>query len=177
VSLGLSARLTSRFGSRRLLLGGLVMITAALVMLTAVPAHAHYVTWLLPPLVLFGAGGGLTLPAVTALGLADATDTDAGVISGLFNTAQQVGGALGLALLTSLAAWRTGSGVSAQALTSGYHLAFAAGAGLAAVSVAVAAVALRPRASGAGQPPAAPVAGHVDLVGAADAAKGAPPVA
>jgi EmrB/QacA subfamily drug resistance transporter len=176
VSLGLSARLTSRFGSRRLLLGGQVMITAALAALSQIPAHAPYVAWLLPALVLFGVGGGLTLPAVTALGMADATDTDAGVISGMFNTAQQVGAALGIALLTSLAAWRTGSGVSAQALTSGYHLAFAAGAGLAAASVAVAAVALRPRASGAGQPPAAPVAGPVDLVGAADAAKGAPPV-
>jgi MFS family permease len=177
VSLGLSARLTSRFGSRKLLLSGLVMITAALAALSRIPAHAQYVTWLLPALVLFGAGGGLTLPAVTALGMADATDLDAGVISGMFNTAQQVGGALGLALLTSLAAWRTGSGVSAQALTSGYQLAFAAGAGLAAASVAVAAVALRPRASGAGEPPAAPVTGHVDLVGAADAAECAPPVA
>jgi EmrB/QacA subfamily drug resistance transporter len=178
VSLGLSARLTSRFGSRKLLLSGLVMIAAALAALTQIPAHAQYVTWLLPALVLFGAGGGLTLPAVAALGMADATDTDAGVISGMFNTAQQVGGALGLALLTSLAAWRTGGGSSAQALTSGYHLAFAAGTGLAAASVAVAAVALRPgRPAGGGQPPAAPVAGHVDLVGTADAAKGAPPVA
>jgi len=177
VSLGLSARLTSRFGSRKLLLSGLVMIAAALAALTQIPAHAQYVTWLLPALVLFGAGGGLTLPAVAALGMADATDTDAGVISGMFNTAQQVGGALGLALLTSLAAWRTGGGSSAQALTSGYHLAFAAGTGLAAASVVVAAVALRPGRPAGGQPPAAPVAGHVDLVGAADAAKGAPPVA
>jgi EmrB/QacA subfamily drug resistance transporter len=97
VSLGLSARLTSRFGSRKLLLSGLVMIAAALAALTQIPAHAQYVTWLLPALVLFGAGGGLTLPAVAALGMADATDTDAGVISGMFNTAQQVGGGGGRA--------------------------------------------------------------------------------
>jgi EmrB/QacA subfamily drug resistance transporter len=178
VSLGLSARLTSRFGPRRLLLTGLVMITAALAVLTRIPAPAHYLTWLLPALVLFGAGGGLTLPAVTALGMADATDADAGVISGMFNTAQQVGGAFGLALLTSLAAWRTGSGTSAAALTSGYHLALAAGAVLGAASIVVAAVVLRPRRRArGGQPPAAPVAGHVDLVGAAGGAKDTPAVA
>ncbi|HEY0936205.1 MAG TPA: MFS transporter [Trebonia sp.] len=145
VSLGLSARLTSRFGARRLLAAGLVLITAALVLFTLIPAHAGYAVGLLPLLVLFGLGGGLTLPAVTALGMAGATDADAGVISGVFNTAQQLGGALGLAALTSLAAWHTGSGTSAQALANGYHLAWAAGALLGAASIAVAAVALRPR--------------------------------
>jgi MFS family permease len=162
VSLGLSTRLIGRFGPRRPLLGGLVMIAVALAVLTQVPARAQYATWLLPALVLFGAGGGLTLPALAALGLADATDADAGVVSGLFNTTQQVGAAVGVALLTSLAAWRTGGGRSAQALTSGYHLAFAAGAALAAVSVVVAAVALRPRPSDR-RPAAAPAVGQADL--------------
>ena len=143
VSLGASARLTARFGARRLLLAGLAMITAALALLTQVPAHAAYVTQLLPLFVLFGVGGGLTLPAVTGLGMSGATDADAGVISGVFNTVQQVGGALGLALLTALAASRTGAGTSAQALTSGYHLAWAAGAVLGGASIAVAAIALR----------------------------------
>jgi EmrB/QacA subfamily drug resistance transporter len=143
VSLGLSARLTARFGARRLLLAGLVMITAALTLLTQVPARAAYVTDLLPVFVLFGIGGGLTLPAVTTLGMSGATDADAGVLSGVFNTVQQVGGALGLATLTALAASRTGGGTSAQALTSGYHLAWLAGAVLGGVSVAVAAIVLR----------------------------------
>ena len=143
VSLGLSARLTARFGARRLLLAGLVMITAALALLTQVPAHAAYLTDLLPVFVLFGIGGGLTLPAVTTLGMSGATDADAGVISGAFNTVQQVGGALGLAALTALAASRTAGGTSAQALTSGYHLAWAAGAFLGGVSIVVAAIALR----------------------------------
>jgi EmrB/QacA subfamily drug resistance transporter len=158
VSLGLSARLTARFGARPLLLTGLVMITAALALLTQLPAHAGYAARLLPPLVLFGLGAGLTLPAVTALGMAGATDADAGVISGVFNTAQQVGGALGVALLTTLAAWRTGSGTSAQSLTSGYQLAWAAGGALGAASIAVAAVMLRPRraARGTGPGSAAP---------------------
>ena len=149
VSLGLSARLTARFGARRLLLAGLVMITVALALLTQVPAHAAYGTDLLPLFLLFGVGGGLTLPAVTALGMSEATDADAGVISGAFNTVQQVGAALGVAALTALAASRTGSGTSAQALTSGYHLAWAGGAVLGALSIVVAAIALRePRPSG-----------------------------
>jgi MFS family permease len=146
VSLGLSARAgrsDGRFGARRLLLAGLVMITAALALLTQVPAHAAYLTDLLPVFVLFGIGGGLTLPAVTTLGMSGATDADAGVISGAFNTVQQVGGALGLAALTALAASRTAGGTSAQALTSGYHLAWAAGAVLGGVSIVVAAIALR----------------------------------
>jgi MFS family permease len=110
-----------------------------------VPAHANYGTRLLPLFVLFGLGGGLTLPAVTALGMAGATDADAGAISGAFNTVQQVGAALGVAALTALAAARTGSGTSAQALTGGYHLAWAGGAVLGALSIVVAAIALRER--------------------------------
>jgi MFS family permease len=159
VSLALSSRLTSRFGARSVLLAGLVMITAALALLTQVPAHAAYTTRLLPLLGLFGIGGGLTLPAVTTLGMSGATDADAGVISGVFNTAQQVGGALGLAVLTALAAARTGSGRTAQALTSGYHLAWAAGAILGGASIIVAAVALRltpAPAPGPGHPHPAP---------------------
>jgi EmrB/QacA subfamily drug resistance transporter len=143
VSLGLSARLTIRFGARRLLLAGLVMITAALALLTQVPANAAYVSRLLPLLALFGLGGGLTLPAVTSLGMSGATDADSGALSGVFNTAQQVGGALGLTVLTTIAASRTGIAQTPQALTSGYHLAWTVGAILAGASVAVAAIALR----------------------------------
>lgn len=144
VSLGLSARLIGRFGARTVLIGGLVMITAALAVLTQIPARAGYVTFLLPLLLLFGLGGGLTLPAVTTLGMSGATDADAGLVSGVFNTAQQVGGALGLALLTSLAAGRTGGSQSAEALTDGYRLAWGTGALLGAAAIAVALIALRP---------------------------------
>jgi len=98
--------------------------------------------------VLFGLGGGLTLPAVTTLGMAAATDADAGVVSGVFNTSQQVGGALGVAVLTALAAARTGSGQTAAALADGYRLAWEAGTLLGAASVVVAAVLLRPRLAG-----------------------------
>jgi MFS family permease len=119
------------------------MITAALALLTQVPPDASYVSRLLPLLALFGLGAGLTLPAVTSLGMSGATDADSGALSGVFNTAQQVGGALGLAVLTTLAASRTGTAQTPQALTSGYHLAWAVGAILAGASVVVAAIALR----------------------------------
>ena len=132
------------------------LITAALALLTQLPAHAGYATRLLPPLVLFGLGAGLTLPAVTTLGMAGATDADAGVISGVFNTTQQAGGALGVAVLTALAAARTGGGTSAQALTSGYQLAFAATAAVASCAASdrrSVAVMLRPqRAAGGARP-------------------------
>jgi hypothetical protein len=145
VSLGLSARLIRLLGGRSVLLAGLVMITAALGLLSGIPAHASYGADLLPPLVLFGLGGGLTLPAVTTLGMAAATDADAGVVSGVFNTSQQVGGALGVAVLTALAAARTGSGQTAAALADGYRLAWEAGTLLGAASIVAAVVLLRPR--------------------------------
>jgi EmrB/QacA subfamily drug resistance transporter len=143
VSLGLSARLIGRFGGRAVIISGLLMVTAALALLTRIPADAAYATELLPLLVLFGAGAGLTLPAVTAVGMSGATDADAGVVSGVFNTAQQVGASLGVATATALAAWRTGGGSTAQALTDGYHLAWEVGTGLGAASILVAVITLR----------------------------------
>ena len=91
--------------------------------------------------------------------MSGATDADAGVISGVFNTAQQVGGALGLAVLTTLAASRTGPSHTAQALTNGYHLAWEAGAILGAASIAVAVIALRQQAP---QPAQSPQQGEPD---------------
>jgi hypothetical protein len=79
--------------------------------------------------------------------MSGATDADAGVVSGACNTVQQVGAALGIALLTTLAADRTGRGTSAQALTSGYQFALAVGALLGAASIVVAALGLRERPS------------------------------
>ncbi len=148
VSLGFSARIAARFGPRAMLLAGLLLIVVALASLTSVPERGSYLVHLLGPLVLFGAGGGLTLPALASLGMSGATRSDAGLVSGLFNTTQQIGAALGVAVLSTLAAARTASlhlaGFdSAEALTSGYRLAFAAGAGLAMAAVVVAAALLR----------------------------------
>jgi EmrB/QacA subfamily drug resistance transporter len=149
VALGLSARLAERFGPRVMLLAGLALITAGLVLLTQVPVHASYPAQLLPALLLFGAGGGLCLPALASLGMSGATPSDAGLASGLFNTTQQIGAALGVAVLSTLAAAQTRSlhaagASSTAALADGYRLAFAVGAGLAGTAIVVAAAVLWP---------------------------------
>jgi hypothetical protein len=102
-----------------------------------------------PSVALFAVGAGLVLPGVMTIAMSGATPTTAGLASGLINTSQQVGGALGLALLAALAAGRTddlrGQGVGAAAATvAGFHLAWGAAAVLVLAAFAVAAVALRP---------------------------------
>src|SRR5258708_4875994 len=130
VSFGLSARTAARFGQRAMLLAGLVLIAAALALLTRLPVHASYPAHLLPALLIFGIGGGLTLPVLASLGMSGATDSDAGLASGLFNTTQQVGAALAVAMLSTLAAAQAPSlhatsTSSAAALAAGAHLALA----------------------------------------------------
>ena len=98
-------------------------------------------------LVLLGAGVGLVLPAVTGLAMSSATEHDSGIASGLLNTTQQVGGALGLAVLATVAAARTdgrraAGATEAAALVAGYRAAFAVGFGLVALAVLLAAFAL-----------------------------------
>ncbi|SDS97568.1 MFS transporter [Actinopolymorpha singaporensis] len=147
VSLGLSARLNARFGERAVLLTGLALLIGVLALLTRVPVHPHYLTDLLP-VMLLAAGFGLALPALTSLGMSGASDADAGLASGLFNTTQQIGMAVGVAVLSTLAAARTAGLLDAGAheavaLTGGYHLAFAVGAGLLTAAFLVAFTALR----------------------------------
>lgn len=148
VSLGVAARLNARFGERKVLLAGLALLVGMLALLTRVPVRANYVTDLLP-LMLLAAGFGLALPALTSLGMSGATKDDAGLASGVFNTTQQIGMALGVAVLSTLAATRAGSlraagRSSAEALTSGYHLAFAVGTGLLVAAFVLASTLLRP---------------------------------
>lgn len=147
VSLGVSARLNARFGERNVLLAGLGLLVVALGLLIRLPVRADYVTDLLPVMLLV-AGFGLALPALTTLGMSGADERDAGLASGLFNTTQQIGMALGVAVLSTLAASRTRSAElagesAAEALTSGYHLAFGIGAALMVAAVALAATLLR----------------------------------
>ena len=152
VSLGCSARLAARFGERAVLLAGLALLVVSIGLLTRLPVHADYATHVLPTMLLVG-GGGLVLSANTTLGMSGASAADAGVASGLFNTTQQIGGALGVAVLTTLAAARTtalrsdGRGLAA-AVTGGFHLAFGIAAGLLAVAFVLAVAILRqPRTS------------------------------
>jgi EmrB/QacA subfamily drug resistance transporter len=148
LSLGFSARLITRLGARAVLLPGLVALVAGLVLLTGAPVGGDYVTDLLPALVLLGVGAGIAFPALVTLAMSGATPADSGLASGLVNTTQQVGGALGLAVLATLSTSRSNhllaDGESAaSALTGGYHLAFAIGAGLVIAAIVVAALVLR----------------------------------
>jgi len=148
LSFRFSAQLNTRFGARAVLLAGLGSIVAGLALFVRAPIDARYVVDVLPSMVLLGIGGGLSFPAVMTLGMAGATDRDAGLVSGLVNTTAQVGGSLGLAVLATMATSRTdhllASGWSAPAaLAGGYHLAFGIGACLVAAAMVVAAAVLR----------------------------------
>jgi EmrB/QacA subfamily drug resistance transporter len=147
VSLGFSARLIGRFGERRVLLAGIALLVPALGLLIRLPAHAGYVVDLLPTMILAG-GFGLAIAALTALGMSGAGAGDAGVVSGLFNTTQQIGGALGVAVLSTFAASRTrslaaGGHDHASALAGGFHVAFGIATGLLVVAFVLAVTVLR----------------------------------
>jgi hypothetical protein len=148
-SLGITARLIVRFGARLTLLPGLVFIAAGLMLFQRAPVDASYVIDILPVMVLLGVGGGLFFAALMTLAMSAATQEDSGLASGLVNTTQQVGGALGLAVIATLSASRTdslrGSGDSlAASLTGGYHLAFAVGAGLVVAAIVLTVTLLGP---------------------------------
>jgi len=150
VSLFGSARAIARFGERRTLLSGLTVLVVGLALLTRLPAgHAAYAASLLPTMLCVG-GFGLAITALTGLGMSGARPDDAGLASGLFNTTQQVGAAVGVAVLSTLANSRAaalsaaGAG-PASALTGGFHLAFGIGTGLILTALAVAATLLRSR--------------------------------
>ena len=147
VSLAVSARVIARFGERVTLIAGLALLVLAMAWLTRLPADARFAPDLLPVMLLI-AGGGLALPAITGLGMSGARADDAGLASGLFNTTQQVGMALGVAALSTVAAARTAGRLAqgaseAVALTAGYRLAFTVSAALLVASIVVAALVLR----------------------------------
>ena len=141
-SLGLSARIVMRFGIRAPLAVGLSIATVGLVLFVRAPVGGSFVTDVLPSMILLGFGAGIAFNPVLLAAMNDVDPTDAGLASGVVNTAFMMGGALGLAVLASLAASRTdhlrasGDGVL-QALVGGYHVAFLGGAAFAALAVAI----------------------------------------
>ena len=148
LSLFVSPRLGLRFGPRAVLLGGLTLITLSLLWMARLPVEGEFVVDLLPAMLLLGAGAGISFPQIMSLAMSAATPQDSGLLSGLINTTQQVGAAVGLAVLATLATERSEEllrdGASgASALTSGYTLAFAIGAGFVIAAIAVAVVVLR----------------------------------
>ncbi len=144
LSLGFSARLNARFGPRNVLVPALASIALGLFLLSRVPVDGHYVSDLLPAMLLLGIGGGLTFPALMTLAMSSAAPEDSGLASGLVNTTQQVGGALGLAILATVAENRTGASSSAAALVDGYGAAFEVASALVLAGLVLAVVILRP---------------------------------
>lgn len=148
LSLGASARVNARFGERNVLVGGLVLVAAGLALFTRAPVDASYLADVFPAVTLMGIGAGLGFPAMMTLAMSDATKDDSGVASGLVNTTQQMGGALGLAVLATMATSHT-NGLLAEgtpvvaAMTSGYRVAFGIAAALVAVAAVLAVTVLR----------------------------------
>src|SRR5712691_1416322 len=147
-SIRFSAQLIERFGAGAMLVTGQVVAGIALVMVGLGPVNADYTLHLLAPMVLLGLGGGLVFPSLTMIAMADVHPSDAGLASGLLNTTGQVGGALGLAVMATLAGSRTvdliGSGAgSIAALAAGYHFAWLIGAAIIAVTLGTSAWLLR----------------------------------
>jgi MFS family permease len=115
----------------------------------------------LPSMILLGIGAGMAFNPVLLAAMGDVEPSEAGLASGIVNTSFMMGGALGLAVLASLAASRTDSLLASgeselEALTGGYHLAFLVGALFAAAAAAIGAVLLKPSAATAGAPHAEP---------------------
>jgi MFS family permease len=149
LSVRYSEKLVMRFGPRRPLIAGLVLIVAGLALFTQAPVNGNYFIHVLPVLVLLGLGGGICFPALMGLSMADVKPEDAGLASGLIGTMGEVGAALGLAVLATLSATRTESLAAAgkpalDALTSGFHLSFAIAGVIVAAAVVIACTLMRP---------------------------------
>jgi EmrB/QacA subfamily drug resistance transporter len=147
-SLGLSAKLVMRFGLRKPLATGLLLAAAGLVLFARAPVDGNFVVDVLPSMILLGFGAGMAFNPVLLAAMSDVAPEESGLASGVVNTSFMMGGALGLAVLASLAASRSsslsesGEGTLA-ALTGGYHLAFVVGALFAAAAATIGATLLR----------------------------------
>jgi MFS family permease len=163
MSFRFTAQLNLRYGPQATLIPAMVCILAGLLLLARTPVDANYVVDLLPAMILIGLGSGLGFPSLMTLAMSGATASDSGLASGLVNTSVQVGGAIGLAFLATLSTERTERLVAegkaaAEALNSGYHLAYLIGAGLVLAAIAIALSVLRaPEPEVATEPVVAPV--------------------
>jgi MFS family permease len=171
-------KLVRRLGVRIVPLIGLALATAGMIVLTRLPVDGRYASDLLPGLLPLGLGLGLTFVPITLAGTSEASGEDAGLASGLLNTAQQVGGSIGLAILATLAASRTTkllhtsvphSSVAA-AQVAGFHVAFTAASVLLAAAWTIVALQLRTRRARKPQPVDVPPGAAARAVGCAQCA-------
>jgi EmrB/QacA subfamily drug resistance transporter len=131
-SLGLSAKLVMRFGTRLPLAIGMALVAAGLALFARAPVGGNFIADVLPGMILLGIGAGNAFNPVLLAAMSDVEPNESGLASGIVNTAFMMGGALGLAVLASLAAARANSLVASgmstpDSLTGGYHIAFTVG--------------------------------------------------
>jgi EmrB/QacA subfamily drug resistance transporter len=143
-----AAALVNRVGVRPLIAGGMAILTLGLVLFTQVSVGGSYVSDLLPGFLIIALGMALCFVPISIAALAGVSQAEAGIASGLINTSQQIGGAVGIALLSTIAISRTENEFAAgvaqpEALTSGFQLAFWVGAGIALVGVVAALTLIR----------------------------------
>ena len=147
-SIGLSAKLVMRFGIRSPLATGLLLAAVGLVLFVRAPVDGSFLVDVLPSMILLGVGAGMAFNPVLLAAMSDVEPSEAGLASGIVNTAFMMGGALGLAVLASIAASRSDS-LRADgegplvALTGGYHIAFLVGAAFAVLAATLGATLLR----------------------------------
>jgi EmrB/QacA subfamily drug resistance transporter len=152
VGAGAAQKLIPRFGIRSVAIGGMALAAAGLALMVRVSVHGTYVGTLLPSFVLLAIGLGIAFVPATLIGVSSVSGEDSGLASGLFNTAQQVGGALGLAILSPIAVTHTSSLLAgsahpsshAVATVAGYRLAFLVAAGFMITAIIVLVSFLRP---------------------------------
>ena len=170
LSIGISARLVMRFGIRPPLAVGLGLAALGLLLFARAPVDGNFVVDVLPSMILLGIGAGIAFNPVLLAAMSDVEPSDAGLASGIVNTSFMMGGALGLAVLASVAASRTETLSAAGedplvALTGGYHAAFLLGAIFAAAAATIGAVFLRTRdapAHGAEEPTGVPATAEAE---------------
>ena len=148
-SIGLSAKLVMRFGLRPPIAVGLGLASVGLLLFARAPVDGSFVVDVLPSMILLGFGAGMAFNPVLLAAMSDVDPTESGLASGIVNTSFMMGGALGLAVLASLAASRTDTLLASGdgqvvALNGGYHVAFLAGALFAAAAAAIGGTLLRP---------------------------------
>jgi EmrB/QacA subfamily drug resistance transporter len=150
MSFRFTGQLNLRYGPEATLVPAMIFVAAGLLWLARTPIDANYVVDLLPSMILIGLGAGLGFPSLMTLAMSGVAERDSGLASGLVNTSVQVGGAIGLAILATFATERTDGLLAdgepaAEALNSGYHLAYLIGAALVLVAIAIAFTTLRAR--------------------------------
>jgi EmrB/QacA subfamily drug resistance transporter len=136
-SVSWSAKLVTRYGYRAPMVGGLLLAAAGLVLFARAPVGGSFWLDVLPNMLLLGLGAGIAFNPVLLAAMSDVAPEESGIASGAVNTSFMMGGALGLAVLASVAAARTGHDSDPASLLSGYHLSFAIGAAFAVIAALV----------------------------------------